>query len=125
MVLKNHCSSFRASTTEPHRLQRPSWTCSFASTVWSLGHHFTSEDLRYASPASRRRRNSHWFQRMYSSSCVDTSRSQSIAQPTRFIVSRMLRMFRSTISRGCPPSSIAAFSAGRPNESKPIGRSTS
>ena len=33
-------------------------------------------------------------------------------------------MLRSMISRGWPPSLIAAFSAGRPNESKPIGRST-
>ena len=33
----------------------------------------------------------------------------------------MFAMFRSTISRGWPPSRIAAFSAGRPNESKPIG----
>ena len=38
---------------------------------------------------------------------------------------RIASMFRSTISRGWPPSWIAAFSAGRPNESNPIGRSTS
>jgi hypothetical protein len=36
----------------------------------------------------------------------------------------MPAMFRSVISRGWPPSRIAAFSAGRPNESKPIGRRT-
>jgi len=34
-------------------------------------------------------------------------------------------MLRSVISSGFPPSRIAAFSAGSPNESKPIGRSTS
>ena len=33
-------------------------------------------------------------------------------------------MLRSVISRGWPPSWIAAFSAGRPNASQPIGRST-
>jgi hypothetical protein len=33
-------------------------------------------------------------------------------------------MLRSTVSRGCTPLLIAAFSAGNPNESKPIGRST-
>src|SRR2546425_1249388 len=34
----------------------------------------------------------------------------------------MLAMFASVISRGAPPSLIAAFSAGSPNESQPIGR---
>ena len=48
-------------------------------------------------------------------------RSQSKPQPIRFIVATMFVMFRSVISRGCPPSRIAAFSAGRPNESKPMG----
>jgi hypothetical protein len=62
---------------------------------------------------------------MYSSSCVDTSRVQSIAQPTLCIVRRIVSMLRSTISRGWPPSAMAAFSAGSPNESQPIGRSTS
>jgi hypothetical protein len=33
----------------------------------------------------------------------------------------MVAMFRSVISRGWPPSRIAAFSAGSPKESKPIG----
>ena len=33
-------------------------------------------------------------------------------------------MFRSVLSRGCTPSLIAAFSAGRPNESNPFGCST-
>ena len=33
-------------------------------------------------------------------------------------------MLRSVVSRGWPPSRIAAFSAGRPNASQPIGRST-
>jgi hypothetical protein len=33
-------------------------------------------------------------------------------------------MLRSVISRGWPPSLIAAFSAGSPKESKPIGRKT-
>ena len=33
VILKNHCAMFRASTTAPQRQQRPSTTCSFASTV--------------------------------------------------------------------------------------------
>jgi hypothetical protein len=37
----------------------------------------------------------------------------------------IVAMLRSVISSGWPPSRIAAFSAGRPNESNPIGRSTS
>ena len=38
---KNHCVRFLASTSAPQRSQRPSITCSFASTVWSFGHHLT------------------------------------------------------------------------------------
>ena len=30
----------------PQRSQRPSITCSLASTVWSLGHHLTAASLR-------------------------------------------------------------------------------
>ncbi len=33
-------------------------------------------------------------------------------------------MFRSVISLGCPLPRMAAFSAGSPNESNPIGRKT-
>jgi len=50
--------------------------------------------------------------------------SQSIAQPIRRIRFVIDAMLRSVISSGCPPSLIAAFSAGSPNESNPIGRST-
>ena len=51
----------------------------------------------------------------------DPSRSPSRAASSALRISTMLR---STISRGWPPSLIAAFSAGRPKESQPIGRST-
>ena len=37
MILKNHCSSWRTSTGVPQRSQRPSITCSLASTVCVLG----------------------------------------------------------------------------------------
>ena len=37
------------------------------------------------------------------------------------VEARIVTMFRSTISRGRPPSRIAAFSDGNPNASKPIG----
>jgi hypothetical protein len=37
---------------------------------------------------------------------------------------RIVRGDDAVISRGFPPSLIAAFSAGSPNESQPIGRST-
>ena len=33
VIRKNHCSRVRCSTTEPQRSQRPSITCSLASTV--------------------------------------------------------------------------------------------
>ena len=50
-------------------------------------------------------------------SAVEISRPQSIAQPMRCICSRIAAMLRSVTVRGCPPSLIAAFSAGRPNAS--------
>ena len=53
VVLKNHCSIIRASTSAPQYSQWPSRTCSFASTTWSCGHHLTGASLRYASPASK------------------------------------------------------------------------
>ena len=43
---KNHCVSSRLVTTVPQRSQAPCTTCSLASTVWSLGHQLTAEDLR-------------------------------------------------------------------------------
>ncbi len=43
---KNHCSIFRISTSAPQRSQWPFTTCSFASTVWSLGHQLTGASLR-------------------------------------------------------------------------------
>ena len=46
VILKNHCVRFRDSTSVPQRSQRPSMTCSFASTVWSLGHHLTGASRR-------------------------------------------------------------------------------
>ncbi len=46
VMRKNHCSSCLTSTTLPQRSQRPSITCSFASTVASFGHHLTAASLR-------------------------------------------------------------------------------
>ena len=46
VILNIHCSRFRDSTSFPQRSQRPSITCSFASTVWSNGHHLTGAALR-------------------------------------------------------------------------------
>ena len=46
VMRKNHCSSWRTSTSWPQRSQRPSITCSLASTVASLGHHLTAASLR-------------------------------------------------------------------------------
>src|SRR3712207_3030886 len=42
-IWKNHCVRLRRSTTEPQRSQAPWITCSFASTVWSVGHQLTGE----------------------------------------------------------------------------------
>src|SRR3954447_7654460 len=61
VILKNHCSSERCSTTDPHRQHAPSTTCSLASTVLSTGHQLTVERLRYASPRSNILRKIHWL----------------------------------------------------------------
>jgi hypothetical protein len=55
---------------------------------------------------------------------VESSRDQSIDQPMRFICLRIAAMFSVVTSRGWRPSRIAAFSAGRPKASYPIGCST-
>jgi hypothetical protein len=46
VILNIHCSRLRDSTSKPQRSQRPSITCSFASTVWSFGHHLTGASFR-------------------------------------------------------------------------------
>ncbi len=46
VIRKNHCSRLRASTCVPQSSQRPSITCSLASTVWSFGHQLTGAALR-------------------------------------------------------------------------------
>ena len=46
VILKNHWVRLRDSTSAPQRSQRPSITCSFASTVWSFGHHLTGASRR-------------------------------------------------------------------------------
>src|SRR4029453_9338957 len=61
VILQNHCSSSRISTIESQRQQRPSMTCSLASTVLQLGHQLTLERLRYARPRSSIFRKIHWF----------------------------------------------------------------
>ena len=62
MILKYHCVSFFLTTTAPERSDVPSEsTCSFASTVWSIGSQLTQLSLRYARPFSYRVRKSHWF----------------------------------------------------------------
>src|SRR4029453_5309073 len=61
VILKNHCSRSRATTVVPHRQHAPSTTCSFASTVWQLGHQLTVERLRYARPRSNIFRKIHWL----------------------------------------------------------------
>ena len=60
---KNHCAITRCSTVASQRSQRPSSTCSFASTVLHDGHQLTGAFLRSASPASKSFRNIHWVQR--------------------------------------------------------------
>ena len=64
VIRRNHWARSRFSTLAPQRQQRRSTpsTCSRAS-VPSLGHQSTGAVVRYARPCSRKRRNSHWFQR--------------------------------------------------------------
>ncbi len=55
---------------------------------------------------------------------MTTSASQSNVAPIDRSWRRMLSMLRIVQSRGLMLFLIAAFSAGRPNASKPIGRNT-
>ena len=50
-----------------------------------------------------------------------TSRSQSYEIPRVFIWAFMVAMFSYVQTAGCTPLSMAAFSAGRPKASHPIG----
>src|SRR3989344_736834 len=51
VILKNHCSKSRFSTTELQRSHLPSSTCSSAKTVLQDGQKLTGAFLRYAKPA--------------------------------------------------------------------------
>ena len=55
VILKYQPSICRGVTSESHRQQRPSSTCSLASTVWQEGHQFTVAAFRYARPRSNMR----------------------------------------------------------------------
>ncbi len=55
---------------------------------------------------------------------MTTSRLQSNMQPIERNCTRIRAMLAFVHSIGCAPRSIAAFSAGRPKESKPIGNIT-
>ena len=44
--LRSHCVSLRLVTTESQRSHLPATTCSFASTVWQVGHQLTAESVR-------------------------------------------------------------------------------
>ena len=46
VMRKYHWFRVRLVTSVPQRSQRPSTTCSFASTVWSCGHQLTGESFR-------------------------------------------------------------------------------
>lgn len=59
VMRKYHCVRVFFVTWAPQRSQVPPTTCSLASTVWSLGHQFTGDALRYANPRSKSRRKSH------------------------------------------------------------------
>ena len=49
---KAHSGISRSTTTDSHRSQRPSFTCSLAMTVRQLGHQFTLEKRRYTMSCS-------------------------------------------------------------------------
>ena len=123
---KNHCVEvLRDSTSAPQRSQRPSLTCSFASTVWSFGHHLTGAALRYASPRSKQPQEEP-LRPVVVLGLVRRELAVPVDRASRTASSPCGcdAMFFSTIVARVPPSLMAAFSAGRPNESKPIGRST-
>ena len=79
---KNHCSRFRASTSAPQRSQRPSITCSFASTVWSFGAPVDGRLLAVGQVALEELQEQPLRPAVVLGSCAETSRSQSIAQPS-------------------------------------------
>jgi hypothetical protein len=65
-----------------------------------------------------------WFQRMYSGSWLRTSRRQSYTAPSRWIDDFSSSIRASVNGRGWVPVLMAAFSAGSPKLSKPMGDST-
>ncbi len=65
-----------------------------------------------------------WFQRMYRGSWLRTSRRQSYMAPRRTMDDFSSSMRSSVNWRGCTPVLMAAFSAGSPKLSKPMGDST-
>ena len=124
VILKNHCVSSRCSTSAPERQPRPSITCSLASTVMSTGSQFTFDCLRSTSPA-REEVEEHLLLVLV----VGRIAGRDLARPVERQPHRLeLRLHGGDVlvgpARGWTLRSMAAFSAGMPKASQPIGCST-
>ena len=63
VILKAHSGMTFSTTSDSHRSQWSSTTCSFAMTVLQPVHQFALPSRRYTIPRSSMRRKNHWFQR--------------------------------------------------------------
>jgi len=127
VISRNHWSRSRVSTGVSHRQHSSSSpsTCSSARTVSQEGHQFTSASRRSTSPASWKRRNSPLVPLVVVGGTGGDLAVPVVAEPHRLHlpfhrVDAVERPVAGFVSR-----SLAAFSAGSPNASHPIGWSTS
>jgi len=125
VILSTHWRSGRRSTGKEPRSERPSITSSFASTVPSFGHQLTCTSDWTARLRLKSWTKIHCVHLTYPSSVVASSRSQSYEKPSDLSCRLKLAMFSPVVTAGCVPVLIACCSAGSPNESHPIGWSTS
>mmetsp|Transcript_864 Transcript_864/g.2617 ORF Transcript_864/g.2617 Transcript_864/m.2617 type:complete len:211 (-) Transcript_864:471-1103(-) len=125
VILSTHCRSGLRSTGKPPRSERPSMISSLASTVPRPAHQLTGFSSWKARPCSKSLRKIHCVHLTYPTSVVASSRSQSYEKPSERSCRLKFAMFSLVVTSGCVPVFIACCSAGRPNESHPIGCSTS
>ena len=125
VMRKNHCSKSRRVMGVSHRSHSPLSTCSLASTVWHDGHPHHGR-LRAVGQAL--------FVQLDEEPLVPAvvlpADSRPLPGPSRrsrrwsAVARRMFSTLDMVHSKGWMPRDMAAFSAGRPKASKPMGCST-
>mmetsp|Transcript_27935 Transcript_27935/g.65201 ORF Transcript_27935/g.65201 Transcript_27935/m.65201 type:complete len:273 (-) Transcript_27935:352-1170(-) len=125
VICNTHCRNGIRCTGKSPRSLFPSMTSSLASTVPRSAHQFTDTSDWKASPLRNSCRKIHWVHLTYASSVVASSRSQSYEKPSDLSCRLKLAIFCLVVTAGCVPVATACCSAGSPNESHPIGWSTS